>query len=326
MNEERIVILEGKLNVIIDMWTGRQTDVVDGEKIQKFIDNYAVVNTIIENDSITELIHNIVSIGGRFNDVSARIDGLLGAIEVESEKLVSNMGDGASGVALNIADMVMFQTSVSDAYKSMLQHLSDIDITGKINSMESALRESMGLIDSMKTQKAEITILLNRIAENKALIDNMADVNVAQTQLIDNTETMIAEMEKQIENYAFYSEEFDKVYTTAITFVSRFGELVRELERVSARDAKLESLMGAVISLTEHDFTEMESITDKMVMSLDAFAASTAQKLNDMLMFVNEYNAIGTALSAIKGRMIEVTSATGEKITELDAIEFSYTA
>jgi hypothetical protein len=324
MTEEEFVRLEGRVNALIDIWSGRQTDIVDGENLKKFIDNYAVVNNIIENDTIDGLVKNIVLVSSRFDEVSGRIDGLLGSIEVESEKLVSSMGEGASGVALNVADMVMFQTSVSDAYKSMLQHLRDIDITGKINSMETMLRESMGLIDSMKTQKREIAILLQKIAENKALIDNMEEVNVAQTSLIDNSQTMIAEMEKQIENYAFYSEEFDKVYTTAITFVSRFAELVKELERVSARDAKLESLMNSVIELTERDFSDMESTVMKITTSIDSLATSTAQKLDGMLMFVNEYNAIGTALHAVSDKMTNISATVGDKIGEMDAAEIGY--
>ena len=324
MTEEQFANLEGKVNALIDMWSGRQVDYVDGERIKKFIDNYSVLSTMIQNDTVDELVHNIMSIGSRFNDVSARIDGLLGSIEVESEKLVSNMGDGASGVALNVADMIMFQTSVSDAYKSMLQHLNDIDITGKINSMESMLRESMGLIDSMKTQKREIAIILQKIAENKALIDNMDDVNRAQTELIDNTETMIAEMEKQIENYAFYSEEFDKVYTTATTFVSRFGEIVREIERVSARDAKLESLMSAVIDLTERDFKDIEELVLTLSTSIESLALNTAQKLDGMLMFVNEYNAVGTAMHAVSDRMQVVSSEIGDNISRMDDAEIGY--
>jgi hypothetical protein len=153
----------------------------------------------------------------------------------------------------------------------------------------------------------------------------MDDVNQAQTLLIDNAENLIVEMEKQIENYAFYSEEFDKVYSTAVTFVSKFSELVSELERVSARDANLESIMASVISLTGQDFIDMENITDKIVVSLDTLALNTAQKINNMMLFVDEYNAVGTALHAVNIRMQAVTSVVGDELTLLNETDIGYT-
>jgi hypothetical protein len=258
--------------------------------------------------------------------VSGRIDGLLSSIEVESDKLVSGLAGGSSGVALNVADMVLFQTSVSDAYKNMLGHLSDIDITGKINRMESALGEALGLIETMRAQRNEINILLQKIAENRALLDNMEEVNNDQTSLIDNAQNMIVELEKQIENYAFYSEEFDKVYTTAVTFVSKFSDIVAELERVSKRDANLESLMSDVISLTEQSFVTFEYLNQEMVSSIDRLGLTTAQKIDNMILFVDEYNAVGTALHAVSDRMEAVTSSVGDEITLLSQEEAGYTA
>lgn len=325
INENEFVALQGKVDAIIDILSKKQKDIVDGEQLKHFIDKYAVVESLINNDSVTTLVDNVVQIKNRFKDVSNRINGMIGAVEVESDKLVSNIGQNSSAVALNIADMVLFQTSVSDSYKSILQHLKDIDITGKINRMESALREALGLIDSMKAQKSEINVLLNKIAENKALIDNMEEVNNNQSKLIDNSQNLITEMEKQIENYAFYSEEFDKVYSAAATFVSKLSQLVDELERVSNRDAKLEDLMNAIISLTAQDFTDMEGITASVTTSLDSLGSNTAQKLNNMIEFVNEYNATGTAFHAVRKRMQTITSTVGDEMKLLDKEDIGYT-
>ncbi len=324
INEEEFVALQGKVEAVIDILSGKQTNYADGEQLKRFIDNYAIVEALIENDSIGDLIDNVIRIKDRFEDVSSRVDGLVGAVEIESSKLVSSMSGGASGIALNVADMVLFQTSVSDSHKALLQHLNDIDITGKVNRMESALRESLGLIDSMRAQKSEINVLLTKVADNRVLINNMADVNEAQTLLIDNAENLIVEMEKQIENYAFYAEEFDKVYSTAIIFVAKFSELADELERVSARDAKLEEIMASLINLTAQDFTDMESMINKITTSLDSLALGTAQKLDGMLMFVNEYNAVGMALSATKTRMQAITSSVGDELTLLSETEIGY--
>ena len=325
ISEKDFIVLQGKVGALTDVLSGRQANYADGEKLKRFIDNYAVVEALLNNNSVLDLIDNIVLIKNRFQDVSDRVDGLLGAVEVESNKLVSSLSSGSSDVALNVSDMVLFQTSVSDSYGSMLEHLQDIDITGKMNAMESTLRESLGLISSMKEQKNEINVLLQKVADNKALIDNMEDVNNSQSSLIDNSENLIAEMEKQIENYAFYSEEFDKVYVTAITFVSKFKEIVDELDRVSARDSQLESITYSIIDLSAQDFTDMESIISTVTKSLDSLALNTAQKLDDMVMFINEYNATGLALAGVKNKMSAIASSNTEEVDSLNSAEIGYT-
>lgn len=323
--EGRLTKIEGQVAALIDMFTSKQATSVDGEKTQKFIENYAFVLSIVENDSINAFFENISLTQQRFNDVSTRIDGLLAVAETESDKLISQMGGGASGVALNMADISMFQVSVSDAYKSMLEHLNDIDITGKINSMQSALSEALTLISSMRSQKEQINVLLQKVADNKALIDNMEDVNNDQTLLIENTQNLTVELEKQIENYAFYSEEFDKVYVTAKNFVTKFGEMSEELDSISSRNGQVEQLLADIISLSTQDFTEMESYIDSMKTSLNTLALSTADKIDGMIHFINEYNAVGTSFLSIKDRLNEATAIVEAEISVLDNVIIGYT-
>jgi ABC-type transporter Mla subunit MlaD len=326
ITDEEFINLQGKVEAIIDVMSGQQRNYADSEQLKRFIDNYAVIEGLVENDTIDTLVTNVVKVTERFNEVSARIDGLLGSVEVETDKIMSTLSEGGSSIALNVADMVLFQTSVSDAYRNILGHLNDIDITGKINRMESALAEALGLIENMRAQKNEIDILLQKIAENRALIDNMEEVNNDQTTLINTAQNMIVELEKQIENYAFYSEEFDKIYTTAVTFVSHFSDMVAEIERVSARDANLESLMSDVVSLTQQSFTTFDDLNQEIVAAIDRLGLSTAQKIDNMLLFVDEYNAVGTALHAVSDRMRTISSSVSDEIGLLSQEEAGYTA
>ena len=254
--------------------------------------------------------------------MALRLDGLLAAAESESDKLVSQLGGGASGLALNMADSALFRASVGDAYKSMMQHLSDLDITGKINQMDSSLSEALALIVDMRSQRSQINVLLQKVADNKALLDNMDDVNNSQSTLINTSQNLIAELSKQIENYAFYAEEFDKVYVTAVNFVGQFSSLVKELERVSSRDDAISNMLRDVISVSAHDFTTMETHVSTMAEAMDRLGTDTAQKINDMLLFVTEYNAIGTAVHAVSDRFAAVTVEANEKAVELDAVVF----
>jgi len=322
ITEERLIELEGKVEALVDVLSGRQVDNADGEKIKRFIDNYAVVTGLIENEGIDKFITSLVEVKSRFDQIAGRMDGLLGAIDAESDKLVKGLGGGSSGVALNVADMIMFQVSVADGYKAMLQHLRDIDITGKINTMEASLREALGLINTMRAQKEQINVLLQRVADDETIIEDIKEVNDTQQELIQNTENMIAQVEKEIENYAFYAEEFDKIYTTASNFVARFRDLVAELERVSSRDARLESLMADVMSVTFTSATEFERLTGELSQSINSLAADTAQKLEDMMLFVNEYNAVGLALRGIKDDMVAVKAECSDKASVVANTQF----
>ncbi len=320
--EQRILKLEGTSAALVDMISNKQTDSVDGEKLNQFITNYGLIGSIVNNETVDVFLSNITLVEGRFAQVSSRLDGLLAAAEAESDKLVSQLGGGASGLALNVVDSALFRASVGDAYGSMLNHLSELDITGKINSMDSSLSEALGLIDEMKTQKTQIAVLLQKIADNKALLENMEDVNNDQTTLIATSQNLIAELSKQIENYAFYSEEFDKVYVTAVNFIGQFAGLVAEMSRISERDDAVANMLRDVISVSTHDFTTMEAYISSITTSIDRFGTNTAQKLNDMLLFVTEYNAVGTAVHAVSDRFTNVSTLADAKYVVMDETTF----
>ena len=320
--ETRVLKLEGTISALTAILSGHQVDSIDGEKISKFIENYGMIGSIVENEVVDVFLANITLAKGRFDQVSLRLDGLLAAAEAESDKLVSQLSGGASGLALNMADSALFRASVGDAYKSMMQHLSDLDITGKINQMDSSLSEALGLISDMRSQRSQIAVLLQKIADNKALLENMDTVNNTQTTLINTSQNLIAELSKQIENYAFYAEEFDKVYVTAVNFVGQFSSLVDELARVSARDDAISNMLRDVISVSTHDFTTMEAHIATISDALDRLGINTAQKINDMLLFVTEYNAVGTAAHAVSDRFIAVKDDAVDKVAVLDAVTF----
>ena len=318
----RILKLEGTVSALTNILSGHQIDSIDGEEIKRFIENYGLIGSIVENETVDVFLANIVLAKGRFDQVSLRLDGLLAAAESESDKLVSQLGGGASGLALNMADSALFRASVGDAYKSMMQHLSNLDITGKIDQMDSSLSEALALIGDMRSQRSQINVLLQKVADNKSLLDNMDEVNNAQSTLINTSQNLIAELSKQIENYAFYAEEFDKVYVTAVNFVGQFSSLVEELARVSSRDDAISNMLRDVISVSTHDFTTMETHVDTMADAIDRLGTDTAQKINDMLLFVNEYNAVGTAVHAAASRFTAVTLEVDAKYQAMDALVF----
>jgi len=317
INDSDFLKLQGKVNALISVLSEKERNYADAEKIKNFIDNYAVLISLIEDNGTLDFIDQVVAEKRRFDEVSSKIDGLLSVIDIESNKIVSQLGGGQSSVALGLADMSMFQASVSDSYSSMVEHLAEIDINGKMNRMESAVSQSLGLVDELRQQKAQLDVVLQKIAENRAILDNMDSVNDEQQRLIEDTENMIAELEKQIENYAFYSEEFDKIYTTAVAFTRSFSSLMSTVTYLSSRDAKLTALMNSVISLSSQDFIEMENIVSGIKTAMSNLAYNTAQKIEDSMMFINEYNAVGLAVESVSNRSKNVLNSCSE---ELDAL------
>lgn len=233
--EQRILKLEGTSAALVDMISNKQTDSVDGEKLNQFITNYGLIGSIVNNETVDVFLSNITLVEGRFAQVSSRLDGLLAAAEAESDKLVSQLGGGASGLALNVVDSALFRASVGDAYGSMLNHLSELDITGKINSMDSSLSEALGLIDEMKTQKTQIAVLLQKIADNKALLENMEDVNNDQTTLIATSQNLIDPWQADIIKRVLRTKEGDAPELDYLKIIDVCHEIIRQIEGGNGR-------------------------------------------------------------------------------------------
>lgn len=316
--EAQVLELHGKVNALIDILSNRQSDSLDGLKIQSFIDNYAFIDAIVENDSITSMIENIVIIKSRFESVESRIEGILGAAELESEKLADSLGDGASSLALSSANNALFQSSVYDANKNMLQHLADLDVSGKIQKMDSALSQALGLISNLRDQKSQIDVLFEKIEDNRELIDGQQDTNDQQELLIADSQTLVVELEKQIENYAFFAEEFDKIYVVARDFIEVFDGMLTTMNQIKERDAKVELLLVSATAIYTEEIALMDTQINDIKYTIDNFASMTSQKINDMAMFINEFKAISIELDSFNSRNATVRSGVTTAMANID--------
>jgi len=322
--EEELIALKGKVAALISILTGKQESRVDGEKLQRFIENYAILEAMTGDKTISAFVEQIGIIQDRFSQVSGRVEGLLGATEVETAKLLETLGGDKNDIALNVANSVQFQLTVTDSYKSLLTHLNKLDITGKIQRMEVTLSEGLGLIRSMKGQEQEIAILLQKIAMNKELIDGMDVVNTQQTTLIEHTEDMLVELERQMENYAFYAEEFDKVYSTATKFIAQFSSMSLEMERITKRDSNLEHILSTTLKTVFDDYIKIQNIINSFNEGLSNFGLETAEKLNGINIYVNEYKAISNAIGTVSERCDTAKANIDNLTTELNDLDCEY--
>ncbi len=316
--DSSLIELQGKVEAIIDILSNRQTDAIDGHKVQQFIDNYAFVNAIIGNESISSMLENVVIVRDKFSNVEARIAGILGAVELESEKLAKSLGEGVNSLALSSANNSLFQASVYDSNKNMLAHLADLDISGKLTSMDSAISQALGLISNLRSQKTQIDTIFDRINENKELIDGQKETNDEQELLIQESKTLVVELEKQIENYAFFAEEFDKIYTVARDFISVFGEMLTSMRQIEERDAQVEKLLILATSVYTEEISMMDEQISSIKYSIDNFAMMTSQKINDMAMFINEFKAISIELDSFHADTELIRDAVSSAGVRLD--------
>lgn len=322
--EAQVLELHGKVNALIDILSNRQSDSLDGLKIQSFIDNYAFIDAIVENDSITSMIENIVIIKTRFESVESRIEGILGAAELESEKLANSLGDGASSLALSAANNALFQSSVYDANKNMLQHLSDLDVSGKIQKMDSALSQALGLISNLRDQKSQIDTLFDKIQDNRELIDGQQETNDQQELLIADSQTLVVELEKQIENYAFFAEEFDKIYVVARDFIEVFDNMLTTMNQIKERDAKVELLLVSATAIYTEEIALMDTQINDIKYTIDNFASMTSQKINDMAMFINEFKAISIELDSFSSQNATIRSGVTSAMANIDDADMMF--
>lgn len=322
--EKKIMELTGKVEAVVDILSNRQTNDLDGERIKSFINNYAFLNAIIKDENINSMIQNISIVKNKLKKAQDKIEGILGAIDVETEKLAESLAEGASSLALSAANNALFQASVFDANKSMLQHLADLDITGKLQRMDAALSEAIGLIANLRDQRDQINILFQKVQENKELIEGQDEVNKQQQDLINESQTLVVELEKQIENYAFFAEEFDKIYTTAKDFISSFSELLTDMEYIKNRDGKLEQLLSQATSVYTEDIASMDEVIDSIKTTVNNFGMMTAQKIDDMALFINEFKALNVELDAFKDDTSAIRTTVSNAMDRLNSADMMF--
>lgn len=313
-------ILKGKVDSIVDMITNKPDLPMDAERVKDFLEKYSVIDILLNTDTIETVINKIDELNKNIEVIKKEVEGPLLVAQQQSERIIQSYSQKDVDLSLNIADIKMFKSEIFASFKDFTDYLTKLDISGKMAELnnEKALLKNLRM--DIMAQKDKINKLFEQLEKEETLIENIQEVNKQQNFQIDYVTDLIATIEKQIENYAFFANEFNKIYLNAKNFITKFSEALDTLNYIEGRDELLYKIVGEISSVIETDYSVINEETKDLKNKIDAYTQEMLSWLNYSMMFVNEVKAYNLSLSAYNDTMDSLKQRTDKVITDLDSI------
>ena len=309
---QRLSIVEGKINALLEMLGNRPELATDAVKIKDFIDKYAVVDALLGSDTIESLLTKIDKLNDSIQEVQKELQVPLTVAKDQSAKIMEFYSDDTAQLALNIVDLKLFKSSSYKSLRDVIDYINSFEIDKKMKNLDSQLALVKDISNKIIQQKDKINSILQKIDIQEELINQIKETNKEQDAQIDYVNNLIVEVEKQIENYAFFADEFNKIYLNAKEFISTFGELKEKLQYVYNRDNIIQKLLEDIIGFMGNDFATINKTIQGLKDSIDSFAKEMLDWLNYSMMFVNETKAYNLSLKAYNEEMDNIINRCSE--------------
>jgi len=320
VTKQDIYELEGKIDGLISMLSGKTNNNIKALEIKEFIDKYSVVKTLLQTDTITSLLESINQLNQEIKDIQDKANIPLAIANKESQKIVDAYADDTTQLALNITDVKLFKTNVYDSFAKMYQYINSLNIDKKIEQLNTQIAFAKNLSKEIIAQKEKIQDVINKNKEQDQLLEKMDNTNKEQDKQISYANDLIVMLEKQVENYAFFAEEFNTIYITAKDFISEFAYLEEKLNYIVNRDRALEATVKSIVSYMGEDYANLHSVIEKTNEDMNKFMQDIISWTNDSLMFNNEVRAYNLSLAAYNNEMDAIRVQNEETSKMLDSI------
>jgi len=309
---QRVSVVEGKINALLEMLGNRPELATDAVKIKDFIEKYSVVNTLLASDTIESLLTKVDELNKSIQEVQKELQVPLTVAKEQSAKIMKFYSDDSAQLALNIVDLKLFKSSSYKSLRDVIDYINSFEIDKKMKNLDAQLAIVKDISNKIIQQKDKINSILKRIDTQEELINQIRETNKEQDAQIDYVNNLIVEIEKQIENYAFFADEFNKIYLNAKEFISTFGELKEKLEYIYNRDNIIQKLLEDIIGFMGNDFATINKTIKGLKDSIDSFSKEMLDWLNYSLMFVNEVKAYNLSLGAYNKEMDNIINRCRE--------------
>lgn len=312
--------LKAKVESIIDMISNRPELAVDSANIKDFIDKYSVVKTLLGSDTLNSVVEKISELNTNIDTIQKETEGPLLVAQQQSQKIIDMYSKKDVSLSLNIADVKSFKSEVYQSFKDFMNYLKDLDIDNKVEMLKQEIVLAKNLKNDLMAQKDAIQGLIKKTELEEQLLQKIQEVNDDQDTKIKYLNNLIITIEKQIENYAFFANEFNKIYINAKEFMTRFAEALETLEYIESRDDVLYELVKKIDSLLSTNFETINEATKKLSYQIESYTKEMLSWLNTSMMFVNEVKAYNLSLSAYNGTMDNISNRMDIVSDKLDAI------
>jgi len=322
--EKRLLELESKVKTLIEMVTNRPELAIDAAKIKDFVDKYSALVSIIKNDTLTTTVEKINKINEVVEDIQKRTEAPLLVAETQSQKILDLYSSDKVELALNVADVKRFKSEIFVALRDFLEYIKELNIEGKMKELEAEIAIAKQLSNDMVVMRDKLKSLNESLNKEMEVLKKIEEVNKAQDEQITYIENLITTLEKEIESYAFFTNEFNKIYLNAKEFMKRFADALTTLENITQRDKALYGLVEKLLNAFVADYSSLEMSINSLSDNLKQFTQEMLTWLNHSLMFVNEVRAYNLSLNAYREEMLNIQAKCDNIDKVIDNIVTSF--
>jgi len=313
--------IEGKINALIEMLSNKTGSNVKALDIKEFIDKYSIVKDILHSNTIESFLETINSLNEEIQEIQEKANIPLAVANRESQKIINAYSNDTTQLALNIADVKLFKNNIYMSFKKMYDYINDINIDKKMSELNTQIAFAKNLSKQIIAQKERIQEVIKKNEQQDQVLEKIKNVNQEQDKQIDYVNDLIVMMEKQIENYSFFAEEFNTIYMTAKDFLKEFAFLEKKIDYIVRRDDALEEVVKSIVGFVGEDYKNLHQVIDVQKNKMDKFMNDIISWTNDSLMFNNEVKAYNLSLSAYNSRMKDISDENIELGNLLDNIK-----
>jgi chromosome segregation ATPase len=200
-------------------------------------------------------------------------------------------------------------------------YISDLKIDEKIVSLNSNIELAKEMTNSIAQQKDKIDTIIKTIEVQETVIENIEKKNETQDTQISYANDLIVTMEKQIESYAFFAEEFNNIYMVARDFVKNFTKLEREMEHIYKRDNTLLAMIENIVAFIEKDYRKISNTIDHIDNLFETYAKEIISWTTESMMFVNEVKGYNLSLAAYNDKFDDISSMLDNVLNNISKIK-----
>jgi len=313
--------VNSKVNALISLISNKAASQIEEAKLKDFIEKYAIVEEIVNGDTIHSMISNVESVNDKLQDIEESINIPLTVINEQSEKVLKIFGNQDTDLVLNIADIKYTKNAIYSTFRDLINYLNDLNITGKIKELNDKILFTKSLSDEILSQKNKINEVIDKVVEQETMIEAVEKVNQDQSNQIDYTNNLLSIMEKQIENYAFFAEEFNKIYLNARDFISVMDRLRVKMDYIETRDDQLVNLMNTIVSFIDDKYSVFAQAADEMKQKVVNLEQYVLNWVETSLLFTNEVKAYNLSLKAYNQDMDNISERYLSIKNNIDSLE-----
>jgi hypothetical protein len=213
-----------------------------------------------------------------------------------------------------LSNFIVFKTEVYDAISRIISFFDSVGFRSKLEEMITATETADTKILEINAALSTISDISEAILLLNQSIEQSQELNAEQQQMIDINSRMVAQVEKQIEDYVFFAEEFDEIYRQARLYVTDVASLTKRTVEAEAKVDTVLALVVADIPIITASFDELKQYISTLSERLATDSRIAANLFQEAY---GEVTMAATLRDVVVGPIVEEIEDNKSRLQEL---------